>query len=120
MDIIAFRDYCLSLKAVSESTPFGPDTLVFKVLDKVFCICDIEFFESFNVKAKPEDVIALQERYHSIHPGYHMNKKHWITVESANPELNDTFRQKLVLDSYTLVVKGMSKKQQLMLEKAHK
>lgn len=116
MNIEEYRNYCLSLKAAEESTPFGPDTLVFKVMGKMFSACDIKKFESFNIKAKPEDVIERVERYHCVHPGYHMNKKHWVSVEADDPEVSDQEKQEWIKASYDLVVEGLSKKQKTRLK----
>jgi len=116
MDILALRDYCLSLKGSNESTPFGPDTLVFKVYDKMYCACDISNFVSFNLKALPEDVIDRRERYISVHPGYHMSKKHWITVESDHPEISDELRKSWIKESYELVKAGLPKKKRQQLD----
>lgn len=80
MDIVFFRDYCLQKPGVAEDTPFGPDTLVFKVGGKLFALIDIEKFESVNLKCDPERAVELREQYEGIVPGYHMNKKHWNTV----------------------------------------
>ncbi len=117
MNIEEYRSYCLSLKAVEESTPFGPDTLVFKVMGKMFSACDINRFESFNIKAKPEDVLERVERYKSVHPGYHMNKKHWISIEPEHPELSDLQKQEWIKASYDLVVRGLTKEQKSKLSK---
>lgn len=109
MDVEHFRQFCLSLPGSSEGFPYGGDTLVFKVGNKMFTACDIDGFESFNLKALPETVIELQERYNCIHPGYHMNKKHWVTVESSNREISDKFREELILASHRLVYQSLTK-----------
>lgn len=80
MDIEAFRQYCLSKKGTTEEFPFGPSTLVFKVMGKMFAAVDVDAFESVNLKCDPETAVELRERYEQVTPGYHMNKKHWNTV----------------------------------------
>ena len=47
----------------------------------MFCICGIDLFESINLKCYPEKAITLREQFAGINPGYHMNKKHWNTVD---------------------------------------
>ena len=42
MDIESFRNYCLAKKGVTEELPFGPDTLVFKVMGKVFTLAALD------------------------------------------------------------------------------
>lgn len=80
MNIEDFRDFCLLKAGVTEETPFGPETLVFKVGGKVFALTDIDTFGSINLKCNPERAAELREQYDYVLPGYHMNKKHWNTV----------------------------------------
>lgn len=81
MSIEDLRDFALSLDDVSESFPFGPDTLVFKTNNKVFLLTSLDSETlQFNVKCDPELAIELREEYHSVLPGFHMNKKHWNTI----------------------------------------
>ncbi len=65
---------------VTESMPFGDDTLVFKKRGKVFALVNLEGELNLNLKCEPSYAIELRERYPSVIPGYHMNKKHWNTV----------------------------------------
>jgi predicted DNA-binding protein (MmcQ/YjbR family) len=80
MDVESLREYCISKKGVTESFPFGDDTLVFKAGGKIFALVNLEGNLSMNLKCDPSYAIELRERYHSVFPGYHMNKKHWNTV----------------------------------------
>jgi predicted DNA-binding protein (MmcQ/YjbR family) len=109
MNIESLREYCLSKKEVTDGTPFGPDVLVFKVCNKMFALCDIQSFESINLKCEPEYAVELRERYQGITPGYHMNKLHWNTVM-----LDGSVPWKLVMElidhSYELVVSSLPKK----------
>lgn len=114
MDIESFRSYCLSKKMVSESLPFGDDTLVFKVLDRVFALADITLFESINLKCDPEQAIMLREQYPAVQPGYHMNKRHWNTV-LMDGSVPDRILQQWIDDSYRLVVDKMPKKMKQQL-----
>src|SRR5450432_1827028 len=105
MNIEEIRDYALSLKNASESFPFGDDTIVFKVDNKIFLLASLtsEVLQ-FNVKCNPEYAVELRERYSCILPGYHMNKKHWNTIivdgSLATRQLKD-----FIKDSYFLVAK---------------
>ena len=108
MDIEEVREYCLSLKGTTESFPFDQDTLVFKVI-KMYCLESLEK-RSINLKARPENVLRLIEEYSAILPGYHMNKKHWVTIELEN-FTDATLLKQLILDSYNLVVQKMTKKE---------
>jgi predicted DNA-binding protein (MmcQ/YjbR family) len=114
MDIELFRDYCLSKKAVTEWTPFGPDALVFKVLDKMFALTDIINFESINLKCDPIRAVELREQYPAVIPGFHMNKKHWNTI-IMDGSLSDSLIFELVDHSYNLVVEKLPKAQREIL-----
>lgn len=77
-DVIA---HCLSKPGAEETTPFGPDVLVYKVSGKMFALTSPDDFPStVNLKCDPERSLELRDEYPAITPGYHMNKKHWNTV----------------------------------------
>jgi predicted DNA-binding protein (MmcQ/YjbR family) len=80
MDIESLREYYVSKKNVTESFPFGDDTLVFKVDGKIFALANLSGDLSINLKCEPSLALELRERYTSVMPGYHMNKIHWNTV----------------------------------------
>ena len=109
MDIETLREYCLSKKGVTESLPFGPDTLVFKVGGKMFLLTNLQNPESFNAKCDPEWAVALREEFDEIVPGYHMSKVHWNTV-SMTGRLTLKQLQELIDHSYVLVYEGLPKK----------
>jgi len=69
-------EYCLKKKIVTEEFPFDDETLVFKVMGKMFLLTNINPPLSINIKCDPEKAIELRERYPAVTPGYHMNKKH--------------------------------------------
>jgi predicted DNA-binding protein (MmcQ/YjbR family) len=103
MNIEDIRECALSLKNVSESFPFGEDTLVFKVNDKIFLLTSLSSeVLRFNVKCNPEYAIELREQYSSVLPGYHMNKKHWNTI-LVDGTLTATQLKGFIKDSYNLV-----------------
>jgi len=81
MNIESLREYCISKKNVTESFPFGEDTLVFKRDGKIFALVNLGGDLSINLKCEPGYAIELRESYPSVTPGYHMNKKHWNTVQ---------------------------------------
>ena len=116
MDIEAFREYCLTKKGATEELPFGPDSLVFKVMGKMFALCALERLPSqVNLKCDPERAIELREEYDAlIVPGYHMSKTHWNTLflKSLPPELIAD----LVDHSYGLVVAKLTQKLKAKLE----
>ena len=112
MNIEELRDYCLSKKGVEETLPFGPETLVFKVIGKIFLLTGLDNKPiEFNVKCDPEKAIALREQYDCVKPGYHMNKKHWNTI-TVDGSVSDKQLHEWITDSYNLVVSGLPKIQQ--------
>lgn len=115
MNIESFRSYCLSRKGVTEEFPFGPDTLVYKVMGKMFALADVQDFASINLKVEPEAGVELRERYPAVSEGYHMNKKHWITV-LMDGSLPDKLVCQWINDSYQLVVAGLTKSQKSVLD----
>lgn len=115
MNIETFRQYCLSKKGVTEEFPFDGSTLVFKVMGKMFALTNIDVFTSVNLKVKPEELPELLERYPSVQPGYHMNKKHWMTV-LMDGAVADRLLCEWINNSYALVVKKLTKTQQSALE----
>lgn len=109
MDIESFREHCIVKKGVTEEFPFDSQTLVFKVMGKVFALADVDLFTSVNLKCDPERAVELRERYDGIQPGYHMNKKHWNTV-LMDGTIPDVLTKELIDHSYERVVKGLPKK----------
>lgn len=115
MDIESFRAYCLEKPGVTEDLPFGPDTLVFKVMGKMFALTGLDEAEfRANLKCDPDRAVELREQYPQIRPGWHMNKKHWNTVvfEDGLPE---RLLRELIDHSYELVASKLPKKVQAEL-----
>jgi predicted DNA-binding protein (MmcQ/YjbR family) len=108
MNIESLRDYCLSKPQATESFPFDVATLVFKVGGKMFALTSMEKVPpSVNLKCDPEKSLDLQACYKYVKPGFHMNKKHWITVSYLS--MSDNLICELVDQSYDLVVDNLSK-----------
>jgi predicted DNA-binding protein (MmcQ/YjbR family) len=109
MDLAQFREYCLSKPCGTEGTPFGPDVLVFKVSGKMFALAALdEVPTTVNLKCDPDLALELRDRYDQVTPGYHMNKKHWNTVEIEG-DIPDPEVRKMIDHSYDLVAKGLPK-----------
>ncbi len=106
MNIESLRDFVLSFPNVEETTPFGPDTLVYKVNGKMFFLMGLDNDPlQFNVKCDPDEAVELREIYpQSVLPGYHMNKKHWNTV-FVDGVLSSKQLQDFIKKSYQLVSK---------------
>jgi len=109
MDLTDFREYCLGKINATEDTPFGGDVLVFKVCGKMFALAGLdEIPTTANLKCDPDLALELRDRYEQVRPGYHMNKKHWNTVE-LDSGIPDAELYKMIDHSYALVVKGLAK-----------
>lgn len=106
MNIETIREYILQKPSVTEGFPFGEDTLVFKVNNKIFFLAGLESLPlQFNVKCDPEKAIQLREDHPDhILPGYHMNKKHWNTI-IVDGRLPAKQVKEMIDDSYDLVAR---------------
>ena len=109
MHVETYREYCLSKPGTEECFPFDESTLVFKVLGKMFALTGLnrETF-AINLKCDPERAIELRGEYDDIQPGFHMNKKHWNTIECEGNVPNKLLEE-LIDHSYDLVVKSLPK-----------
>ncbi len=106
-----------SLKGSLESNPFGPDVLVFKVMHKLFALVSQKSDSpQITLKCDPADAIVLTSQFEAVVPGYHMNKKHWITI-SLNGDCPDSMIIELANKSYQLVVNNLISAEKLALEK---
>lgn len=117
MNIELIREYCLKKKGVTEEFPFDEETLVFKVMEKIFLLASLESYPlQINLKCDPEKAIELREEYDAVQPGYHMNKKHWNTVvlDGSVPALKI---RGWIDDSYNIVSAGLKRSELRMLRK---
>ena len=104
------RTLMLTMKEVTEETPFGPEVLVYKVLGKMFATIGFkDEIGQMNLKCDPERAVELRDEYEAIIPGWHMNKKHWNTLV-LDESLPADLVSELIEHSYDLVVKGLPAK----------
>lgn len=109
MNLPDFIDDCLAKKGAEETTPFGPDVLVYKVCGKMFALTVPDEVPSrVNLKCDPDRALELRDEYDAIIPGFHMNKRHWNTVY-LDETLSDSLVRDLIDHSYDLVVRGLKK-----------
>ena len=115
MDGAALRGHCLSYAGTVEEFPFRPDLSVFKVSGKVFALTPLKS-KPLTVSLKCEPALAeqLRDTYPAIRAGYHLNKRHWNTVD-VDGSLPDRLVLDMVEDSYDLVVDGLPKRVQAQL-----
>lgn len=110
MNIETLQAYCLSKAGVTEEFPFGEETLVYKVVGKIFALSSLDSSPlSINLKCDPERALQLREEYDCVRPGFHMNKKHWNTVV-VDGSVKDTLIRDWIDHSYELVVASLPKK----------
>ncbi|WP_291359381.1 MULTISPECIES: MmcQ/YjbR family DNA-binding protein [Acinetobacter] len=106
----------LKFPEVTVTQPFGEGCDVFKVLDKVFML---QFYLQgkavINLKVAPDHAAMLRDSYSYIHAGWHMNKRHWISVYENN-ELDEPLIEDLVQNSYELVISKLKKAEKVRIE----
>jgi len=109
MDLAQFREYCLGKACATEGMPFGPDVLVFKIGGKMFALAALDEMPTIvNLKCDPDLALELRDRYEQVTPGYHMNKRHWNSVEIEGG-IPDAALRKMIDHSYDLVAKKLPK-----------
>lgn len=107
MDVLEFREYCLSLPLSEECTPFDETTLVYKISGKMYACADMTRFDRVSVKCDPAKAEELREQYsETVLPGYHFNKRHWNTI-LTDRDLPDQLIRQWIRDSYLLVIQGL-------------
>ncbi|MGI0118492.1 MmcQ/YjbR family DNA-binding protein [Zooshikella sp. RANM57] len=113
------RQYILAKPETIEDYPFGPDVAVFKVLGKMFALLSSQDdIINLNLKCDPIEAIQLRDLFEAVKPGYHMNKKHWNTV-IIDGSLPKGEIERMIDNSYSLVVKGLNKATRTSLELRH-
>ena len=98
------------LPGSERENPFGPEWDVYKVRGRVFLLLPLDGTGRVTLKSQPDDAEALRETFADIVPGYHMNKKHWITL-NPGPSLEEGLVTELVTESYLLVVEKLPRAQ---------
>lgn len=116
MKVKAVKSYLLKKPEAIEDYPFGPDAAVFKVKDKMFALTGHHQNEDIlNLKCDPNEALMLRDLFEGVIPGYHMNKKHWNTV-FLNGSVPKKEIERMIDNSYKLIVKGLNKTQRTALE----
>ena len=104
------KDYLASMPGAYLDYPFGPGTAVYRAAnDKLFALI-AEGSEPLRISLKCDPNLAelLRDKYESVLPGYHLNKRHWVTL-NLDGSLADDFVRDLIAGSYSLVLKGLSR-----------
>jgi predicted DNA-binding protein (MmcQ/YjbR family) len=101
------RRWCLARPGAVQDFPFGETVSVFKVGGRMFALSALERSPlKVSLKCDPELSEGLRATYEAVQPGYHLNKRHWVTV-TLDGSLPDATLQELLEDSYDLVVAGL-------------
>ena len=104
-------ELCLALPGALEDYPFGDDAAVFKVGGKMFALVALAGEPgSVNLKCDPDLAIELRERHEAVRPGYHMNKRHWNTVD-LDQSVDDEDIREMIEHSYELVVAALPRRE---------
>ncbi len=112
MNIEEVREYGLSLPHATERCPFGPDTLTLEIGGRIFCLMTLDGqWDFYNLKIDPEYSIELRDKYSGIRPGYHMNKRHWVSVVFYG-DVPDALQKELILHSYRQALSMLPKRVQ--------
>jgi predicted DNA-binding protein (MmcQ/YjbR family) len=129
MDAKQVRDYLLSKPEAVEDFPFGPDVMVFKVKGKMFALLSGDGGKNpdkrpqMNLKCDPLEATQLRDVFDDVIPGYHMNKKHWNTLYLTDPgktsDIPNGEIERQIDNSYSLVLKGMTKADRRSLETSY-
>lgn len=113
MDFENLKQYLLSKPEAIIDYPFGNDVMVLKVKGKMFALVGIMEWKGtpttmLNLKCDPDESFIIRDVFPSITSGYHMNKKHWISVY-FDGTVPDGEIERLIDNSYTLVVNKLPK-----------
>ncbi len=109
MNIEELTEFCQSFQYVTTQMLWD-NVLVFKVDGKIFCLASLDEIPlRMNLKCNPQEAIELRERFSSVLPGFHMNKKYWNTVY-VNGTVSDTLLRLWIENSYRLVIETFSRK----------
>ena len=104
------RRTCLELPRTTTDQPFGEGAHAFRVHDRLFGLLTsaprLSPHPLLNIKADPPDVPLLVRTHDWVLPGWHMNKRHWVSLV-LGPGTDLDLAAELVADSYDAVVAGL-------------
>ena len=110
MNIEEAREYCLSLKNVTECFPFDDVSLVFKVEGKMFLLLPLDTVEPcVSLKCSTDYIEDLRERYTAVEGAWHFNKKYWNTIY-LDRDMPDSEIKHWIHHSYREVIAKLPKK----------
>ncbi len=108
MDLIEFREFCLSFDGVTENTPFGKfarrydSILVFYIAEHMFCLTDIDDFSYIDIRSTPDKIAELQNIYTSVGRPINRSLRYWIQID-LNGDVPDNVIRQLVREAYGII-----------------
>jgi predicted DNA-binding protein (MmcQ/YjbR family) len=114
VDLDTLTSYARAKPGATHDFPFGVDTLVARVLGKMFALVALDGPPRVNLKCDPDYAEALRATYTAVTPGYHQDHRHWNTV-LLDASIPDAEILEMVDQSYALVVKGLTRAQRAQL-----
>jgi len=108
-DLATVRTALLAKPGAEETFPFGPVTMVAKVAGKLFALLSTtDSPVQLSLKVDPDYGEVLRATYPAVQPGYHLNKRHWVSL-TLDESLPPALVQELIDASYRLVVRGLTR-----------
>lgn len=101
------RAFCLSKPGAWEDHPFGDDTVVFKVAERMFALMPVSGPLTISLKCDPVWAQILRDTYPAVTPAYHFNKRHWNGLALEDDSLPPDEVLAMIDHSYELVVKAL-------------
>lgn len=103
MDIEQVRGYCLSKPYATEDMPFGPEYVVFRVGDKIFCCLALVLGNVVQLKWNPDEFDAVIDGYPYVRQAWHWHKRHMIQFDLAEAPIPDDVAKELINRAYAYV-----------------
>jgi predicted DNA-binding protein (MmcQ/YjbR family) len=105
--------YIRTLPNVTFDYPFDEEVRVYRIGNKMFALTADKTPLSVNLKCDPIYALELRTLYEGITPGFHMNKKHWNTIDlSEKTDVDEETIRELIDHSYERVFGSLTKKLQ--------
>ena len=106
---------CRAQPGATEGYPFDMDTLVFRVMGKIFVFTnEAALPERVTLKCEPDLALQLRDQFQGFEPGYHTNKRHWNIVYLEADVPADEI-ESMIDHSYERVVQSLKRSDRLAL-----
>ncbi|MCQ2345883.1 MAG: MmcQ/YjbR family DNA-binding protein [Paludibacteraceae bacterium] len=112
MNIIEFREHCLSLPYSTEDMPFDDTVVVFRLKGKIFGCISLDQHDRIVLKCDAEYALQLRELHPEIEGAWHWNKKYWNQI-NLNGNLPDDLLKRLVRHAWDEVNSKLPKKERV-------